>query len=187
MPIEDSRVYPLAATLAVVVVVAIFAAGYFGWSLGMRGAAPATSSGSASPSYLYLTVNLNPVTGWPQYTPANFTVPKGEVVVTIYDFDAPASWASCPCNVTGVVGNEESVNGTWTSQLPSSNVAHTFGIPSLGLFVISPGMSTVTFTAWFNTPGAYTWMCVTPCGTQGYTGGAMSVAGYMSGTMTVAP
>jgi hypothetical protein len=144
-----------------------------------------TSTQPTGPAHMYLTIQINPVTGWPQYSPANFTVPAGEVVFTIVDYDSPMNWTSCTCNVNGTVGGTETVNGTSYSVVSNANVAHTFDIPSLHLNVMSPGMSTVTFAVDLTQAGTYTWMCVTPCGINGYTGGAMSTPGYMSGTMTV--
>lgn len=154
---------------------------------GSTPAAPAAAAPTAAaPQYLYLTVQINPVTGWPQYSPANFTVGTGTVIVTIYDYDAPSAWPACPCEVTGTASGGESVNGSLPmTTVPSQNVAHTFTVPALGLAVFSPGTSTVEFTVNLTAPGAYTWMCTAPCGTDGYTGGAMSLPGYMSGTMTV--
>lgn len=140
----------------------------------------------AAPAHMYLTVQINPETGWPQYSPANFTVPAGAVIFTIVDYDSPMNWTGCACNVTGTVGGTETVNGTSLSVVPNANVAHTFSIPSLHLNVLSPGMSTVTFTADLTHAGTFTWYCETPCGTNGYTGGPMGTPGYMTGTITVA-
>ena len=145
--------------------------------------APTPSTG---PAHMYLTIQINPATGWPQYSPANFTVPTGVVVFTIIDYDSPMQWTGCRCNVTGTAGGTETVNGTAVSAVSNTNVAHTFAIPSLHLNVLSPGMSTVTFTVDLTQAGTFTWYCESPCGTNGYTGGAMSTPGYMTGTMTVA-
>ena len=144
------------------------------------------STPPAGPAHMYLTVQINPLTGWPQFSPANFTVPVGEVVFTIVDYDSPMNWVGCTCNVSGTVGGTETVNGTSMPAVPSSNVAHTFAIPSLHVNVLSPGMSTVTFTIDLTHGGTFTWYCQTPCGTNGYTGGPMSTPGYMTGTMSVA-
>ncbi len=155
-------------------------------------ASTAGSSGPSAPpvaatvSYLNLTIQINGTTGMPQYTPANFSVPRGEVIVRIVDQDFPASWPGCSCNVTGTQGNVESVNGSApTSSLSWSNVAHTFSVPSLGINVLSPAQSTVTFALWLNQTGSYPWMCEDPCGSNGYTGAPMGMPGYMAGTMTV--
>ncbi|HLY76579.1 MAG TPA: hypothetical protein VKT21_01685 [Thermoplasmata archaeon] len=148
--------------------------------------ATATSS-SGQTSYVNLTIALNATTGWPQYSPANFSVPQGRVVFTITDHDSVANWTGCECAVQGTVNGVETINGTPYSTVPSSNVAHTFSIPALGLNVLSPGLSLVSFTIDVTQAGTYSWFCMDPCGTDpgGYSGGPMSTPGYMSGTMTV--
>lgn len=144
------------------------------------------ASTPTGPAHMYLTVQINPDNGMPQYSPANFTVPKGLVDFTIYDFDSPIAWAGCECNVTGTVGGAESVNGTAMAVVPSSNAAHTFTVAALGLNVVSPGNSTVTFSVDFTQSGSYVWVCLDPCGADGYSGAPMGDSGYMTGTMTVA-
>ncbi len=180
---KDREYYNLvAAGLAFSVVVLLLV--WTGVTASANANAP-PSPASSGPAHMYLTVQVNPVNGQPQYSPANFTVPHGVVLFTILDFDAPVAWSGCPCNVTGTVGGTESVNGTPMSDVPSTNIAHTFTIPDLNLNVVSPGMSTVTFTVDLASPGVYTWVCVDPCGSDGYSGAPMGVPGYMSGTMTV--
>jgi len=148
-------------------------------------ASAASPVGADPPANMYLTIQLNPVTGWPQYSPANFSVPSGLVVFTIVNYDVPANWSGCPCNVTGTVGDTETVNATTYAEVPSSNVAHTFDIPALGLNVLVPGMSTVTFALDLTQPGTYTWICEMPCGADGFSGPPMGLPGYMTGTITV--
>jgi uncharacterized membrane protein YphA (DoxX/SURF4 family) len=177
----DQQFYNAAAVVAVLVVLGTFGAAYFGAV--SAPAAPAASTGTTS--YVYLSVGINPNNGMPQYTPSNFTVPKGEAVFTIIDSDAPVTWANCTCNVTGTVGGVEWLNGTPISHVNVSNAAHTFTIPALHLNVVTPGSTTITFTVYLNTTGTYTWNCLAPCGSQGYTGPPMGVAGYMTGTMSV--
>ena len=144
---------------------------------------PGTPTGIAD--YLNLTVAINATTGAPQYVPANFTIPAGLVAVTIHDTDSPMNWSSCLCAVTGTVGGVAWWNGTPWHTVPSSNVAHTFSIPSLHLNVLSPGGgSTVFFQAVFPA-GTYTWYCMAPCGSNQYTGFPMGTPGYMEGTVTV--
>jgi plastocyanin len=152
-------------------------------SSGSSSAPEAPPAGAAN---MYLTIQINPENGMPQYSPANFTIPTGEVVFTIVDYDVAASWDGCTCNVTGTVGGTETVNGTSYAVVPSSDVSHSFDIPSLGLNVLSPGMSTVTFTLDVTQAGTYTWYCEMPCGADGYTGDPMGEPGFMTGTMTVA-
>lgn len=182
---DDQIFFNRMALLASLVLVGCFAVSYAGAALGQNGSAsPAAPSG---PGYLYLTIQLNPQTGMPQYSPANFSVPRGEVIVSIADFDAPVAWSGCTCNVTGTVGSSERVNGTATQELSPANVAHTFTIPKLGINVLSPGGSTVVFTVYFNQTGEFDWFCMDPCGADGATGAPMGTAGYMQGVVTVSP
>jgi hypothetical protein len=150
---------------------------------------PSSSGGSAPPpvAYVNLSVNINPENGWPQYSPANFTVPTGRVVFTIVDNDSPVSWSGCPCPVGGTVGGVEYINGTAFGRVPATNVAHTFNIPVLGLQVLSPGQSTVQFSVDLVHAGEYIWYCFAPCGTGAdpYNTPPMDTPGYMTGTMTV--
>lgn len=153
-----------------------------------RAAGPSSAAGSPAPhTFLNLSVVIDAVTGLPRYVPANFTVPLGELTVTIADHDAVAAWASCPCRVQGSVGDLELLNGSPVASVPTSNVAHTFSVPQLGLSIFSPGESVVSFTVWLNETGSFEWLCLAPCG-QGdpYTGPPMGVPGYMVGTLTVA-
>ncbi len=178
---RDSEWFGGVAIIAAVVVVLV----------GGFAIASETSGGSSAPSsvavsYLNLTIQINQTTGWPQYSPANFSVPSGEVHVKIVDQDIPASWPGCACNVTGTQGNVESINGSApVSQVSWTAVAHTFTVARLGINVLSPAQSTVTFTIWLNQTGSYAWQCVDPCGADGFTGAPMGVPGFMAGTMTV--
>lgn len=157
-----------------------------GGPMGPSAAPQASSGGSSSgPVDMYITIQINPVTQWPQYSPANFSVPLGVVDFTIVNYDIPANFTGCQCNVTGTIGGVEEVNGTTYSLVPSSNVAHTFTVPALGINILNPGLSTITFAVDFATAGTYTWLCMMPCGSNGYTGAPMGVPGYMTGTITV--
>lgn len=148
--------------------------------------APAASAaGSERTSNLNLTVELNATTGAPQYVPANFSVPQGRVVVTLVDRDVPMAWSNCTCAVRGTVGGVELVNGSAVSSFDPANVAHTFTVPGLGVNVLSPGASTVTFQMELGRSGTYVWVCLAPCGAEGYAGFPMGTPGYMTGTMTV--
>ncbi len=179
---RDATWYGTVALVAAVLVVVVG-----GFAIAAEAPASAgTANAAVTVSYLNLTVRVNPTNGFPAYSPANFSVPKGEVRVKIVDTDATASFPGCDCNVTGTQGNVESVNGSApTSQIGWGNVAHTFSIPTLGVNVLSPGESTVTFTLWLNQTGAFVWLCDAPCGTNGFEGAPMGVPGYMTGTMTV--
>ncbi|MCI4372268.1 MAG: hypothetical protein L3K02_01275 [Thermoplasmata archaeon] len=160
----------------------------FGLVVALPPPAGGASTGPSGPTtYVNLSISINPLNGWPQYSPANFTVPSGEVVFTITDHDAPMNFTPCPCLVTGTVGSDELVNGTPFHVVSSDNVAHSFGIPNLGLNVYSPGQSVVQFEVDLLTPGSFEWFCFVPCGTgaDAYSTPPMGVAGYMTGTMTV--
>jgi hypothetical protein len=178
------------ATFAAAVVILAFAAGYYGAHWGTPSSSSASTPQSPGPSYLYLTISLHPITGWPQYTPVNFTVIQGEVIVTIIDYDSPAAWPGCDCTVTGTTGNVKEVNGTPMNMVPASNLAHPFTIsaPGMGvqMNVLSPGMSTVTFPTWLNQTGSFGWFCIAPCGagSNPYTSPPMGTF-YMTGTLTV--
>ncbi len=175
------------AVSGVLAVVVVIVAGIF---LAVSPGAGSTATSASIPgqtSYVNLTIAINQTTGWPQYSPANFSVPKGRVVFTITDYDAVMNWTGCPCAVTGTANGVELINGTPFSIVSSTNVAHTFSIPALGLNVLSPGQSVVSFAVDVTTAGAFSWFCMAPCGTgpRGFSGGPMSTSGYMNGTMTV--
>ncbi|MCI4352617.1 MAG: hypothetical protein L3K14_04435 [Thermoplasmata archaeon] len=152
--------------------------------------APAAASGTPPVGpvhFVNLTVAIDPANGWPQYSPANFTVPVGRVVITIFDNDMPVSWSSCPCPVRGTIDGLELLNGTPIGNVPGTNVAHTFNIPAIGLQILSPGQSVVQFTVDLTRAGELIWYCFAPCGTgpNPYNSAPMNVPGYMTGTVTV--
>ena len=184
-----SVLYPSAHTklsfLALGLALGLAVAGVGAYSV-VSAQAPGPLIGAPSLSTnLTLTIAINLQNGWPQYTPANFSVPSGRVSLTIVDDDAPMYFPGCLCAVTGTVGNLEHVNGTPLHTLNDSNIAHTFDVPALGLNVLSPGMSVVTFTTYFNETGTFSWTCEAPCGTLTPEGPPMGVPGYMTGTITV--
>lgn len=160
--------------------------------LGLVVALPAHGGNSSTaitgPTYYEnLTVSIDPLNGWPQYSPANFTVPTGRIVFTITDRDQPMNWTGCPCPVRGTVGGVETINGTPVSLVSSDNVAHSFDVPRLGISVYSPGQSVVQFTTEILGQGTFLWFCTVPCGTGAnpYSTPPMGVTGFMTGTMTV--
>ncbi|MCI4364592.1 MAG: hypothetical protein L3K10_00790 [Thermoplasmata archaeon] len=160
----------------------------FGLVVALPVAPASTGSTTTGPvHYVNLTVSIDPMNGWPQFSPANFSVPAGRVVFTILDRDAPMSWGGCPCPVQGTVGGVELLNGSPIGRVPATNVAHTFNIFILGLQVLSPGQSVVQFTVDFVHPGVYAWSCIAPCGTGSnpYNSPPMNVPGFMTGTLTV--
>jgi uncharacterized membrane protein YphA (DoxX/SURF4 family) len=162
-----------------------------GVGIGLTVAFPLQSSSSAPPAigpttYENLSVNVAP-NGWPQYTPSNFTIHTGLVVITIVDNDSSMNWSGCPCPVTGTVGGVEKINGTPLHIVPSDNVAHSFNVPALNLAVYSPGGATVQFSVDVTRTGELVWVCVVPCGTGAdpYSTPPMGVPGFMTGTITV--
>ncbi len=173
-------------------------------------ASPPTASGSSGPAHIYLTIAFDPVNGYDQYFPANFTVPVNTpVVFSIQNWDTGLNNVSS--TYLKVIGTQDGImtyndgrgdpTQTLTS-LASDAVSHTFTVMSVGtsgggggpspsgtpmLNVPIPAASnasfpiTVTFTATFTTTGALTWMCFAPCDPA-----SMGTPGYMSGTITVA-
>ncbi len=131
---------------------------------------------------LYLTVGFNFTTGEDQYFPANFTVPADvPVLVTITNYDnATNPVPDSVGKVTGTVGGNATINGKPVTSIPGADVSHTFTIPSIGVNVPLPPLSTVTFTLLFEGPGTYTWHCLAPCDAN-----AMATPGFMEGTLTV--
>jgi len=163
----------------------------FGITLGLMVAIPASPTSPGAPAgpvtYENLTIVLNATNGWPQYIPANFTVHTGRVVFQITDQDSPVSWSGCGCVVSGTEGNQEEINGSLVHDVPTSNVAHTFTVPNLGIAVYSPGNLTIGFTVDLINPGEFFWYCFAPCGagTNPFSTPPMGLAGYMTGTMTI--
>ena len=204
---SDNRWYTLiAATLTLTLCAGLFIG--FATS-GLRGgsAAPVAGSSNAGPNYLALTIAWNPTSGLDEYFPGNFTVPSHTLIlftITNYD-DGQNTIAPAYTSDIGVVGSSETITGTAGTQtvhgLPSDAISHTLTIWSAGSgmmggsggapptammnAVIPPAPSpanpvTVTFAAYFNATGSFTWSCMAPCD-----GGAMATPGLMTGTMSV--
>ena len=139
-----------------------------------------------------------------QYAPANFSVPAHtELEFTLINYDTGMNPGSVdpsitPNVVSGTVGNCVYLNATPTSLGPcvkSMNagfVVHTFSFvsgPYIGFDVPLPSAAdspaggigaSVTFFAYFNETGTFTWNCVAPCDTY-----SMATSGFKTGTMTV--
>ncbi|MGP8078417.1 MAG: hypothetical protein ACLQD8_07455 [Thermoplasmata archaeon] len=135
-----------------------------------------------------------------QYAPANFTVPAHtDLEFTIVDFDTGLNPVTpLQASVSGPVANCIYVNSTPSApgpcehSLPTGAVGHTFSIVSgvyTGFNVPIPSANgslegapgaTVTFDAYFNVTGTYTWQCFAPCDAF-----SMATDGFMTGTMTV--
>ena len=140
-----------------------------------------------------LTGGMTGKPGWPEFMPADFTLPaNADVTMTITSFDDGA--AAVPAQygkITGTNGGDATIDGQSETQVPVAQVAHTFTISSLNLNVPIPVAKSaqqptvVTFT--FHTPksGVDTWQCYAPCG-SGSDGweGAMATDGYMTGKVT---
>jgi len=91
-------------------VAAITALGVIGFGMGVVRYAPlsaAPPAGTSSVSDLNLSISANATTEWPQYSPANFSVPEGTVIVSIVDDDTPVNWTGCSCDVSGTVGTTQ--------------------------------------------------------------------------------
>ena len=137
-----------------------------------------------------------------QFAPANFSVPADtllEFTITNYDTgENPVTPAQA--SVNGTVSNCIYLNSTPTvlgpcvHSVPTGFVAHTFSFesgPYQGFNVPVPSANdsnsgeggsgaTVTFFAYFNETGTFTWNCVAPCDPW-----SMAHDGFMTGTMTV--
>ncbi|MGA8543587.1 MAG: hypothetical protein WB947_08665 [Thermoplasmata archaeon] len=135
-----------------------------------------------------------------QYAPANFTVPADtllEFTITNYDTGQNPVTPS-QASVNGTVSNCIYLNsslpalGPCEHSIPAGFVAHTFSFeagPYQGFNVPVPSANesgegsigaTVTFFAYFNETGTFTWNCVAPCDPW-----SMAHDGFMTGSMTV--
>jgi hypothetical protein len=136
------------------------------------------------------------------YVPTDFTLPAHSTVrIRITNFDGatpqkPAQYA----RVWGTVGGTIQVQ-SFNTKLPNqlrpvqtlrslnaaTDVSHTFTVPGMHLNVPVAPSGVTTFVVHTGKPGHYAWRCMNPCGT-GKTGwsGPMVIAGYMSGTLTIA-
>lgn len=133
--------------------------------------------------------------GWPEFSPADFTLPaNADVTVTITSFDDGAAPVAAQYGrVRGTVDGNATVNGQPVKFVDPRQVAHTFTIAALNLNVPIPAATSKTSPEIvqfaFHTPqaGTYTWQCYAPCGSgsSGW-GGAMATDGYMMGKVTVA-
>jgi plastocyanin len=125
-----------------------------------------------------------------------------QVTILSYDTPTPNSTAS-EAKVMGTVGGKMYlINGTTASMtdasmamspwganvtsVPVASLAHTFTVQSLGINIPVVGGSTEMAYLYFDQPGTYTWLCLTPCGAgQGGLAGAMDTPGWMTGTLVV--
>ncbi len=167
-----------------------------GAALGLLVRPSGTGPSTPATAYLFLTIGFDFATGLDKYLPANFTVPAhAPVVVTITNYDnASNPVASANAVVQGTVENVETMRsasdsvGMTMGSVPANQVAHTFTMdtPPYALNVPIPAARStgnpmiVTFTAYFNVTGSFTWHCMAPCDTS-----SMATPGYMRGTVTV--
>jgi hypothetical protein len=133
---------------------------------------------------------------------ANLSLPVRTLIqVTVVSYDTPTAGSlDSQGKVNGTMGGTVYlINGTtasmsnmpqqWGTNVTSvsgSLLAHTFTIPELGVNIPVVGGDTQIAYLYFTKTGTFTWLCLTPCG-FGPNGsqGAMSTAGWMSGTVTV--
>lgn len=137
---------------------------------------------------------------------ANLVLPQDSLIqVTIMNYDdGNATVPSVYQNVAGTTGNQITVinntmvnatetnngiqiHGAWTtSNVPLSDIAHTFTVSGLNLSVPVPVSSIVQFSFQTGSPGTFTWQCYAECGAgaSGW-GQSMHTPGWMTGTISV--
>lgn len=201
---RSSGLLPYAVAMVVTFLVTWFLfAVITGYPVGL-GPLPKSSSTSGGPTGVILSIDnpfdteRNGTTD--QYAPANFTVPSHTLLeFTLINFDNGTNPVpSSEAQVHGTMGNCVYVNSTPTqrgscvSSIPAGSVAHTFSFvsgPYAGFNVPVPSAinskaggvgASVTFFAYFNVTGTFTWNCLAPCDTY-----SMATPGFMTGTMTV--
>lgn len=194
----------------VVLVIVTFLVSWFvfatvtGVPVGFGGPSTSKSPSGTASTGVILSVN-NPFdtannSSTDQYAPANFSVPAHTLLrFTIINYDTGQNPVTpVQAKVNGTLGNCMYLNATPTvlgpcvQAIPQGFVAHTFSFVggAYGGFNVplpsalndgegSPGAS-VTFFAYFNETGTFTWNCLAPCDPY-----SMATDGFMSGTMTV--
>lgn len=172
-----------------------------------RAGTPATAPGRAAGdapahSWLYLTVltgKMDSRKGYPEFVPADFSVPANTTVqaeIRCFD-DGAAAVPSGYERVKGALGGTMTLIHGVSGELSgfksevvhgvgAKDVAHTLTIAGIALNIPIPPLSTVRFTFNSGAAGTYGWQCMSACGSgnSGW-GGPMSAAGWMKGTMTV--
>jgi hypothetical protein len=156
-------------------------------------------------------VAWNTTTGQPRFyvvgsnglqSSASITFPVNTLIqLTIISYDTPTSGSPSQVglvkgtqggvvymiNGTGPAGPAPAQLGQNVTSVPDDSVAHTFTIPQLGINIPVVGGYTEIAYLYFTKAGTYQWICMTPCGLGGNgSAGAMSTAGWMTGTVTVA-
>ena len=149
--------------------------------------------------------------GWPFYWPStSIKLPAHTLVtITVKQYDTSGTplndyWAQ----VHGTVDGTATFNGKPMTQIPPSQVAHTFtihqypdsgqpdvflSVPMMGVPANAkneangyPAPQVIEFTFMTGDPGEYVWNCEDPCGDsyQNF-GGVMQARGWMSGKIEV--
>ncbi|MCF8565479.1 hypothetical protein LLE49_12205 [Alicyclobacillus tolerans] len=162
---------------------------------GGNGAGTSKAVAKASFTMTVETGKMDGKSGWPEYTPANLTLPaNADVTITVNSYDdGNAPIPSGDNKVTGTVDGTMTVDGKSVTSIPTKDVAHTITISSIGLNIpiavktSSEKYSATEFT--FHTPSKPTtldWQCMAACG-SGSSGwqGAMATDGWMKGTFNV--
>ena len=201
---RGARLLPFIVVAVVTLLVSWFAfAMITGVPVGF-GSLPTSAGGGTNSKSVVLTIN-NPYdtqnnSSGDQYAPANFSVPAHTLLeITLINYDdgmnpvTPTEGA-----VSGTVGDCIYLNttvsdlGSCVKSLDPQVVSHTFSFvsgPYAGFNVPLPSAAgtppggtgaSVTFFAYFNTTGTFTWNCLAPCDAW-----SMATPGFMTGTMTV--
>jgi hypothetical protein len=209
-PTASSRRPPRSLLPYVVLVVVTFFVTWFvfatitGLPVGFGSSQMSTSPSGTPTTGVVLTVNnpfdtaMNASTD--QYSPANFSVPAHTLLeFTLYNYDTGQNPVTpLQATVNGTVANCMYLNSTPTvlgpcvHSIPAGFVAHTFSFvsgPYAGFNIPLPSAvdsgeggigASVTFFAWFNVTGTFTWNCLAPCDPY-----SMATDGFMTGSMTV--
>jgi hypothetical protein len=150
----------------------------------------------------------DPHPDWVSYLPTTiFKVPANSVVTISIDQEDGASGLRNPywSKAQGIIGGSFHMSyfddsgapqaGDFTSVDPTT-LAHSFGIPDLGVFVPLQGIADaapagshneITFSFKTGKAGIFRWQCFVPCGAGSIygNGNAMSTFGYMHGLLVV--
>jgi hypothetical protein len=150
----------------------------------------------------------DPHPDWVSYLPTTiFKVPANSVVTISIDQEDGASGLRNPywSRAQGIIGGSFHMtyfDDTGAPQagdfsvIDPTTLAHSFGIPDLGVFVPLQGIADaapagshneITFSFKTGKAGVFRWQCFVPCGAGSIygNGNAMSTFGYMSGLLVV--
>ena len=150
----------------------------------------------------------DPHPDWVSYLPTTiFKVPANSVVTISIDQEDGASGLRNPywSKAQGIIGGSFHMSYFDDTGAPQAGdfsvidpttLAHSFGIPDLGVFVPLQGIADaapagshneITFSFKTGKAGVFRWQCFVPCGAGSIygNGNAMSTFGYMSGLLVV--